>query len=176
MIKIQVLGHGLIPRGNGIAPRKDPILADRDLIKLILNSGSLKAIAINPKNGALIPLNFKNLNRVYTAFDDANNKTDEHVEEKTVEVASKSSIPEKKFDQKKATPKPESRSTETKDEPSVATVKLPDPSLLQTIKVETTADDVSSYSGNVDRTDKPKENKDGKGNKDTLKVLNNPNA
>ena len=38
MLKIQVLGNGFIPRGLGIAPRREPFKADLLLIQTILAS------------------------------------------------------------------------------------------------------------------------------------------
>ena len=151
MIKIQVLGHGLIPRGNGLAPKKEPMEADLDLIKLMLNSGSLKLRAVNPNTGGTIPISFKNVDRIYKAFDGVVKKVE------TPKPVTRPSIPEKKPEAKK--PEPETpKKVELNDH--IATV--------ETVTVPTTPNDVSSYT----------DNKGGKKDKDkgTLKVLNNPNA
>ena len=56
MLKIQVLGQGLIPRGHGIAPKKEPFPADLTLIGLILGTPGLKMNYINPETNQLAPL------------------------------------------------------------------------------------------------------------------------
>lgn len=69
MVKIQVLGHGLIPRGHGIAPRKEPFEADLKLIKTILEMGTFKVNMVNPINGAKVPITGANFEKMYRAWD-----------------------------------------------------------------------------------------------------------
>lgn len=162
MIQVQIGGHGLIPRGNGLAPKKDPIMADKDLIKLMLNSGTLKLKAINPKTGAAIPLSFKNLDKIYNAFDGVK-KVEKNIAVKDPIVHPH--IPDKK---------PETRKPEGKEESKPAAepakkVEIKDNmGSVDSVSIPTTYDDVSTYT----------DNKGGKKDKDkgTLKVLNNPNA
>ena len=66
MLKIQVLGHGLIPRGMGIAPRKEPFYADLNLIGLILQTPGLSVNYVTSL-GTLQPLTTKNLKKVWDA-------------------------------------------------------------------------------------------------------------
>jgi len=68
MLKIQVLGKGLIPRGHGIAPRKTPFDADLNLIKLILATGTFKVNMLTPATGKLIPLTNGNLQKMWNTY------------------------------------------------------------------------------------------------------------
>ena len=70
MLNIQVLGRGAIPRGNGIAPRKDPFPADLETIELILKTGGLSIKFVNPTTGVLIPLTTANLKKMWKAYGD----------------------------------------------------------------------------------------------------------
>ena len=65
---IQVLGVGLIPRGRGIAPRKDPFPATQKEIELILNHGTLIPKMYNPKTNAFIQITSSNFNKLWNAF------------------------------------------------------------------------------------------------------------
>ena len=67
MLKIQVLGNGLIPRGYGIAPRKDPFPADLVLIGTILNAPGLKVNMLHP-DGRYIPITKSNLKRMWESY------------------------------------------------------------------------------------------------------------
>lgn len=68
-LKIQVNGRGLIPRGYGLAPRKDPFMAnDINLIGLILNTSGLSVKYVNPSNGRLEDLSKKNLKKVWDQY------------------------------------------------------------------------------------------------------------
>ena len=68
MLKIQVLGQGLIPRGHGIAPKKEPFPADLTLIGLILGTPGLKMNYINPETNQLAPLTRDNYQKVYAKY------------------------------------------------------------------------------------------------------------
>lgn len=68
MLDIIVLGVGLIPRGNGIAPRKVPFKADKALIKTILLTNGLDPYYRNPNNGKFVQLTMKNYEKVYASF------------------------------------------------------------------------------------------------------------
>ena len=68
MLKIQVLGKGLIPRGLGLAPRKTPFDADLTLITTILNTHGLSVNYVNPEDGRLLPLNRQNCKRVWDKY------------------------------------------------------------------------------------------------------------
>ena len=68
MLRIQVLGNGLIPRGHGIAPKKEPFPADLRLIGIILSTGGLKVNFVHPDSGKLIPLNRENYQDMYAKY------------------------------------------------------------------------------------------------------------
>lgn len=67
MLKIQVLGSGMIPRGFGIAPRKEPFNADLDLITIILQTPGLKMNYLD-KNGQFKPLDRTNVRNVWREY------------------------------------------------------------------------------------------------------------
>lgn len=69
-VKIQVLGHGLIPRGYGLAPRKEPFPADPLLIGTILQAG-FKVNALNPVTGKFEEMTKKNYRQMYNRLDGA---------------------------------------------------------------------------------------------------------
>ena len=71
MIKIQVLGSGMIPRDLGIAPRKEPFYADRDVIYTILNTPGLTINYLHPENGRFFPLTRENMKKVLDKFKNA---------------------------------------------------------------------------------------------------------
>ncbi len=68
MLRIQVLGSGLIPRGHGIAPKKEPFPADLRLIGIILSTGGLKVNFVHPNSGKLVPLTRENYQAMYTKY------------------------------------------------------------------------------------------------------------
>lgn len=68
MLKIQILGSGMIPRGGGIAPKKAPMEADIEYIELILKTPGLKVNMFHPVTGAKIALTLQNLNRMWKAY------------------------------------------------------------------------------------------------------------
>lgn len=71
MLKIQVLGKGMIPRGLGLAPRKEPFPADLTLIQTILNTrGDFKINFINPETGKFAPLTKQNCQQMYRKYGD----------------------------------------------------------------------------------------------------------
>lgn len=67
-LKIQVLGKGMIPRGYGLAPRKEPFMADRTLIATILATPGLKVKYLNPNTNKFEGLTKDNFNRIYQAY------------------------------------------------------------------------------------------------------------
>ena len=71
MIKIQVLGSGMIPRDLGIAPRKEPFYADRDVIYTILNTPGLSINYLHPESGRFFPLTRENMKKVLDKFKNA---------------------------------------------------------------------------------------------------------
>lgn len=90
MIKIQVLGRGMIPRGYGLAPRMTPFNADLQTITTIMNTPGLTVRYINPETGSPCPLDRKNVKKVWDKYRDwvpeqtAAPQTTPHVPEKPV--------------------------------------------------------------------------------------------
>ena len=73
MLKIQVLGKGLIPRGYGLAPRLNPFPADLILIGTILDTYGLSVNYLNPDDNAMHPLTKNNLKKIYNKYGMGNN-------------------------------------------------------------------------------------------------------
>lgn len=70
MVKIQVLGSGMIPRLGTIAPKLDPFDADLEFINLILSSGGLRPRLVNPITNAKIDITSENAARLYKIWSD----------------------------------------------------------------------------------------------------------
>lgn len=68
MLKIQVLGRGMIPRGYGLAPRLEPFPADFTLITTIMSTPGLSVNMIHPENDRVIPLTNQNVKRMYETY------------------------------------------------------------------------------------------------------------
>lgn len=68
MLNIQVLGKGLIPRGLGIAPRKEPFPADYSLIATIMQTHGLKVNMIRPDDGKVVELTPNNVKRMWDKY------------------------------------------------------------------------------------------------------------
>lgn len=70
-LKVRVLGKGLIPRGGGIAPRKEPLKCDLNLIQLMLSTRGLEPLEfINPETNKAQPLTRENLKRTWDRYAD----------------------------------------------------------------------------------------------------------
>ena len=67
MLKIQVLGKGLIPRGYGLAPRKELFFADLTLIYDIMRTPGLQVKMQHP-DGRMIVLTRENAKKMYEAY------------------------------------------------------------------------------------------------------------
>ena len=65
---IQVLGVGLIPRGKGIAPKKEPFPATKKEIELIMEHGALKPRMLNTKTGKYVDITAKNFEKLWNTF------------------------------------------------------------------------------------------------------------
>ena len=105
---IQVLGVGLIPRGRGIAPRKDPFPATQKEIELILNHGTLIPKMYNPKTNAFIQITSSNFNKLWNAF------AKETVPAKRIINIPKAETP-KKEEPKREEPKPQQQYNNNKN-------------------------------------------------------------
>lgn len=68
MLKVQVLGKGMIPRGYGLAPRLEPFPADFTLITTIMSTPGLSVNMIHPENGRVVPLTNQNVKRMYETY------------------------------------------------------------------------------------------------------------
>lgn len=68
MLKIQVLGKGMIPRGLGLAPRKEFFKADLNTIYAILVTPGLKVNMLNPENGSIVPVTTTNLKKLWDKY------------------------------------------------------------------------------------------------------------
>lgn len=105
MIKIQVLGTGMIPRDLGIAPRKEPFYADRDIIYTILSTPGLRINYLHPEDGRLLPLTRENMKKVLDKFKNAT------YDKPTATTPARPHVPEAP---KKEEPKPEEKKVEEK--------------------------------------------------------------
>ena len=70
MLKIQVLGRGLIPRGYGLAPRKTPFFADLMMIETILHTNGLQVVMIHPEDGHGVRVTTQNVRKLWNAYSD----------------------------------------------------------------------------------------------------------
>lgn len=87
MLKIQVLGKGLIPRGLGLAPRKEPFMADFTLIATILSTPGLKVNMLHPEDGHAIELTNSNLKRNWDKYANYQKKSVAPTQQQTAPVA-----------------------------------------------------------------------------------------
>ena len=81
MLKVRILGQGLIPRGYGLAPRKDPIEVDWRFLNLLLNHGSFKVQYLDPEKKQFFDVTNANAKKVYEKFSDTNVRTIVKIEE-----------------------------------------------------------------------------------------------
>lgn len=84
MLKIQVLGQGLIPRGLGLAPRKEPFYADYRAIADILNASRLTVYYFNPDTGKFTKLTKETLKSAWDKYSEK--EFDQAVEEANKET------------------------------------------------------------------------------------------
>lgn len=68
MLKIQVLGSGLIPRGYGLAPRVEPFPADLTLIQTIMATPGLSVNMIHPDDGHIVAITNANIKRLWEKY------------------------------------------------------------------------------------------------------------
>ena len=68
MLRIQVLGKGMIPRNLGLAPRTEPFPADLRLIGIILATPGLSLKFIHPESGKPADLTRENFQAVYKKY------------------------------------------------------------------------------------------------------------
>ena len=83
-LNIQVNGYGMIPRGYGIAPRKEPFpVTDLYFINLILNTHGLSVKFVNPDTNKLEDLNKNNLKKIWDKYSDYNSDVKKPVIQQT---------------------------------------------------------------------------------------------
>ena len=68
MLKIQVLGSGLVPRIGRLAPIKDPFPADKTLIGTIFATSKMKINYLHPRTNKLMPLTRNNFAEVWDEY------------------------------------------------------------------------------------------------------------
>lgn len=168
-MKIQVLGRGLIPRGQGIAPRKEPFEADINTIKAIMQSGEFKVNMLNPDTGKLIPLTNDNLMRMWAAYGHktvAKSGTSTPVTHPTIPQSAtvKTSAPEKP----PVAPAPAPKAVEEKT--TVQTPTQPQKQENESHKKPEEKKDTPTSEKKEDRTPKSDAKSSG-----SIKVVNNPN-
>jgi len=163
MLKIQVLGKGMIPRGLGLAPRMEPFPADRNLIATILQTPSMSINYLHPENGKLFPLTRQNMKTVLEKYGKATYKNQEKVA---------NTAPHTPADDEKAAPETEKPKEETPAKPPVSeppkpvtppqqpSVKVDPPKPAQDAKVEEKKDESKKDEPKADS--KPGDKKDEK--------------
>ena len=68
MIQVRILGSGLIPRGYGLAPRKEPIWVDFKFLSLLLYSQNLKVQVLDPEKDQFIDMTLFNAKKLYDKY------------------------------------------------------------------------------------------------------------
>ena len=120
MLKIQVLGNGMVPRLGRLGPIKDPFPADKTLIATIIATSRMKINYLDPKTNKMKPLSRDNLNEIWEMYGEA--EYDDAVTPKVEEVPPvKEEKKEVKEEQKVEPPvknetKPEEKSEEKSED------------------------------------------------------------
>lgn len=65
MIRVRILGKGLIPRGGGLAPKKEPIYVDLDYLTILVYSRNLRIQYLNPDTDKFEDLLLSNFKKIY---------------------------------------------------------------------------------------------------------------
>ena len=65
MIRVRILGKGLIPRGGGLAPKKEPIYVDLDYLTILVYSRNLRIQYLNPDTNKFEDLLLSNFKKIY---------------------------------------------------------------------------------------------------------------
>ena len=120
MLRIQVLGHGMIPRGYGLAPHRELFWADKLLIQTILTDAHLQINMQHPEDGILIKVTRTNLDKLWNSYSDkyntnsTSNKISTHVIEKPKTLIDKN---HEKMENKKEIPSVIVKEPEKKEKP-----------------------------------------------------------
>lgn len=98
MLKIQVLGNGMVPRLGRLGPIKDPFPADKTLIATIIATSKMKINYLDPKTNKMKPITRDNLNEIWETYGDAEYDavTPKMEESPSVKEEKKESVPEQK--------------------------------------------------------------------------------
>lgn len=166
MLKIQVLGKGLIPRGYGLAPKKNPFPADLILIETILKNPGLKVRMMHPDDGHFVDVTTKNVKRLWEAYSDKYTKDPKdgmHVKVST----------------NVAPVKPVAPKVEQKEEPVVAPTDVLKPQvetpMTEEVKEETKTEEKQDGFKPMTNTNYDNNKKNKHNNNNNFKPMQNPN-
>lgn len=109
MVKIQVLGHGMIPGIGTVAPHKSPFEADYKLITRIMNHGSLQVNIQNPITKSFIPLTASNAKRMYETWNNYKAKEAPKVATPVLHPTAPQPVVEEKVEETKVEEKAETK-------------------------------------------------------------------
>ena len=84
MIKVRILGKGLIPRGYGLAPRKEPLEVDWNFLNILLNNGSFKIQGLDIDKKEFVEINLANAKKMYEILSKKKPSSIQKVEAKVV--------------------------------------------------------------------------------------------
>lgn len=132
-LKIQVLGKGLIPRGLGIAPRKEPFYAELNLIQTILATPGLSIKFVRPEDNSLAPIDKSNVMRIWNRYHEGGKKP---VYSKSLKPAPAPTAPSTPAPKPPIAPAPTPASTPVVNTTPVNT--NPTPNVVNTTPVNTT--------------------------------------
>lgn len=65
MLRVRILGSGLIPRGGGLAPKKEPILVDFNYLTILMYTRNLKIQYLDPDTNKFENMNLFNFKKIY---------------------------------------------------------------------------------------------------------------
>lgn len=161
MLKIQVLGKGMIPRGYGLAPRKEFFKADLTLIHTILITPGLKVNAI--AGDKIVELTKSNVKKIWDKYrsDVYKQSTEPAQVELTEEVKVEEPVKENKEVKKEETKKEEVKQVVT-------------PSKEEKV-VETKKEEVKSTSDKEEKVEETKEESKKEETTTTIKPVTNDN-
>ena len=145
MLQIQVLGKGLIPRGLGIAPRKEFFKADLTLIVTILNTPGLKVNMLDTETNKIIPVTTANVRRLWDKYrsDRVKTTTTETVVPKSEATATTPTTTATPVVQTTEAAKPETTEVKPVEETKTEEVEVKD----ETVKTEETKEEKKEATG-----------------------------
>lgn len=127
MLKIQVLGNGFIPRGLGIAPRREPFKADLLLIQTILASPARFTINMfHPETGKIIEITNKNVMSLWEKYSNYESQQPPVVPGDKEETGDKEDFKEDEFEEDKSEDESENESEDkNEDKEDSLSVQMP---------------------------------------------------